>query len=407
MSDPPLQTARPPTEPQGTDAPRGTPLEAFLVALRLGTTSFGGPVAHIGYFRDEYVRRRRWVDDQTFTHLVALCQVIPGPASSQFGLCMGLLRAGPWGALAAWIGFTLPSALLLFFAERTLSGLGDDASRLVRGLELAAFAVVLQAVIAMGRTMVRTRWQFLVAAATFAGILLQPGSAAQTAILLAAALAGWFLPEAGAIAARLPTESPVRPRRGMLLLLLFGACSAIVATFPAWTENVLLRAVAVFWRAGSLVFGGGHVVLPLLEQDLVGGGLVSGSTFLAGYGAAQAVPGPLFTVASFLGSAIGGWSGAVLCTLAVFLPGSLLVLGVLPFWNRLRDLPRAPRVLSGIQAGVVGLLAAALVHPLGTSALASWPDALVAAALSAALLAFRTPPLLIVAGGVLASLLLG
>lgn len=405
MPNDPLQPSPAAGSPQA-DAP-GSALEAFLVALRLGTTSFGGPIAHLGYFREMYVRKRRWVDDETFANLAALCQIIPGPASSQLGLCMGLLRAGPWGAVAAWIGFTLPSALLLFLFERTLSGLGDSASRWIHGLELAAFAVVLQAVLAMGRSMLRTRLQFLLAFATFSAILLEPGSSAQTVILLAAAIAGWFLPEGGAIAARLPSRAPLRRRHGMLLFLLLGIGSAIVATFPVWTENVLLRAVAAFWRAGSLVFGGGHVVLPLLEQDLVGGGLVSNSTFLAGYGAAQAVPGPLFTVASFLGSAIGGWSGALLCTLAVFLPGSLLVVGVLPFWNRLRDLPRAPRVLAGIQAGVVGLLAAALVHPLGTSALASWQDALVAAALSAGLLALRMPPLAAVAGGLLAGLLIG
>lgn len=397
--------------PEGTTEPselprRGTCLETFLVALRLGATSFGGPIAHIGHFREEYVRRRRWIDDDTFADLAALCQVLPGPTSSQLGLCIGLLRSGPWGALAAWLGFTLPSVLILFLLERTLTSMGESAVPWMHGLELAAFAVVLQAVVLMGRGLLRTRLQYVLALSSFATILLQSGSAMQTGILFATGLVGWAFAGSESFPARAAPAIPIQRRHSMILLGLLGAGTLLLATLPLWTENVLLRAVAAFWRAGLLVFGGGHVVLPLLEQDLVGGGILSNSTFLAGYGATQAAPGPLFAVASFFGASIGGWSGAALCTLAIFLPGSLLVLGVLPFWSRLRTLPGAPRILAGLQAGVVGILAAALVDPLGISALDGWTDALVVALLSTGLLAFRLPPLLAVGAGILASLLI-
>lgn len=377
----------------------------FLVALRLGTTSFGGPTAHVGYFHEEYVRRRRWIDDARFAAYSAYCQILPGPTSSQLGLCVGFHRAGPWGALLAWLGFTLPSALLLLLAQRVLQTRELRGAPWVHGLEIAALSVVALAVWQMARGLLRTRQRVVIASGAFAATLLAQGSFAQTAILAGSALIGAL---ACGAEPRLASGVSTRLGRGFVLgcFAVFGIGSALAILAAASIDAPLARAVAAFWRAGSLVFGGGHVILPLLEPELVGGGLLDRETFLSGYGLAQAVPGPLFTVAAYLGGAIDGWIGAVACTAAIFLPGSLLALGALPAWERLRALRGSAGVLAGLQAGVVGILAAALVHPLGTAALASWKDAVVASLLMAGMAFARLAAPVVVIIGLVAGFLL-
>ena len=378
--------------------------QVLAVFLRLGLSSFGGPVAHLGYFRAEFVQRRRWLSERSYADLVALCQFLPGPASSQVGLALGLMRAGWGGALAAWLGFTLPSALAL-----ALLGLGFSSAAggwfdagLVRGLKIVAVAVVAQAVWGMARSLCATPGRAALMAAACALTLWQPGVVGQLAAMGGAALVGkWAWGRRGPGAAPSAPEHWHLPpgltaRTGGVLLAL---CAALLAVLPlallAWPGRAL-AAFDAFYRAGALVFGGGHVVLPLLQSAVVAPGWVPADAFLAGYGAAQAVPGPLFTFAAFLGAAMApGWTGAglaLVCLLAVFLPAALLVTGALPLWARLRQRPGARGVLAGVNAAVVGLLLAALIDPVGRSALHNSADAALALAAWAALLWGRVPP---------------
>lgn len=402
-----MSLSSPSPDAAGSPAARGSPLEVLLAFFRLGLMSFGGPVAHLGYFRNEFVARRRWLDDQAYSDLVALCQFLPGPASSQVGFALGLQRAGWLGGLAAWVAFTLPSALLLMaFAYGAMHGSGPLAAGLGQGLMIAAVAVVAQAVWGMGRALCpdRPRAGLAVGAALLA--LAWPGSGGQLAAILGGAVFGaWKLAGAPAPALR-EAGCPVSPRQGVALL---GVCALLLLGLPwlaFWLGGLALPAVATVFQAGALVFGGGHVVLPLLEAGVVETGWVGEAVFLAGYGAAQAVPGPLFSFAAYLGMVMpapfGGWLGGLVLLVAVFAPGLLLVAGVLPFWERWRRHALAPRILAGVNAAVVGILLAALYDPVWTSAITDRAAFAVGLAAFWLLVVGRAPPLLVVAGCALA-----
>jgi len=398
-------------------ASRGDALEVFGAFLRLGLTSFGGPIAHLGYFRHEFVERRRWLDERAYADLVALCQFLPGPASSQVGFALGLRRAGWPGALAAWTGFTLPSALLLVLFALGLAGAGGAGvllAAVVHGLKIVAVAVVAQAVWAMATALCpdwpRRTLALLAAAVTLAW----PGTAAQLVALALCALAGWRVLVPGRLASTSADDGQLAERTGWIALALFVALLAGLPLVAAISGQHGLQVFEAFYRAGALVFGGGHVVLPLLQAGVVEPGWVPESTFLAGYGAAQAVPGPLFTFAAFLGAAGGlaapapgavpgvlaACAGAAWCLVAVFLPGCLIVVAALPFWQRLREHAALRAALAGVNAGVVGVLLAALIDPVATAALRSAIDVGIAALLLALLLRLRWTPLAVVASGV-------
>lgn len=373
----------------------------FRVFLRLGLTSFGGPVAHLGYFRDEFVARRRWLSEAEYAELIALCQFLPGPASSQVGMALGLQRAGLRGALAAWCGFTLPSALLMvLFALGLKQGQGIPDG-VLHGMKLVAVAVVAQAVWAMARMFCRDVSSALLALAATALVLLWPSAIAQVLVIVAGGVAGLGLRETMAIPASGPGLNIVLARRwGAAALLLFFVLLLALPWLAQALESPGLRVFEAFYRAGALVFGGGHVVLPLLQAGVVAPGWIGTDEFLAGYGAAQAVPGPLFTFSAFLGAAMdygpGGWSGGVLCLLAIFLPSWLLVIGVLPFWARVRRHAAMRAALAGVNAAVVGLLLAALYDPLWTTAVRGVDDVAAVLCALAALLWLKLPSWLVV-----------
>ena len=388
--------------------------EVLPAFLRLGLTSFGGPVSHLGYFREEFVHRRRWLDDKSYADLVALCQFLPGPASSQVGLAVGLLRGGYAGAFAAWIGFTLPSAVAMVAFGYGIGALGDAAgSGWSHGLKVAAVAVVAQAVLGMARTLApdRARATLAVAAAIIA--LGAPSSWGQIGAIALGGIVGALLLRGGGEATA-PAALPLNVSRtlGALLLVAFFVLLIGLPLLAAAIPSQALREFDAFYRAGSLVFGGGHVVLPLLQASVVPPGWVSNDAFLAGYGAAQAVPGPLFTFAAYLGTVMGpppnGWIGASICLVAIFLPSFFLVIGALPFWEELRRRPLAQASLRGVNAAVVGLLLAALYQPVWTVGITNAADFALAVAAFLLLFMWQTPPWLVVilsaAAGALMSL---
>jgi chromate transporter len=379
----------------------GSALEVFTAFLRLGLTSFGGPIAHLGYFRAEFVERRGWLSEAAFADVVALCQFLPGPASSQTGLMLGLTRAGFGGAAAAWLGFTLPSAIAM-----TLFALGAPTlthfagGGWLHGLRLAAVAVVAQAVLGMARQQAAGRARASIAVVAALAVLWVTSPLVQLGVIAgglavgALALHGDRAAEAGALPVR------VGRRAGALALAgFFGLLVGLPAVAVASGDHGI-DLFARFYRVGSLVFGGGHVVLPLLQAEVVPPGWVSHDAFLAGYGAAQAMPGPLFTFAAYLGAAMGqppnGWAGAAICLVAIFAPSFFLVVGVAPFWNALRRRPEAQGALMGANAAVVGLLGAALYSPVWTSAVSSPLDVGLVLAAFALLTTWRAPPWLVV-----------
>ena len=379
-----------------------SPWAVFLVFLRLGLTSFGGPVAHLGYFREELVVRRRWLSERNYADLVALCQFLPGPASSQVGMALGLARAGYPGALAAWLGFTLPSAVALILFALGLAHWGDAVpAGLLHGLKVVAVAVVAQAVWGMARSLCPDAPRTSLMAVAACAVLWWSSAWAQVLVLALAALVGLWTLAPGQGAAHEPLPIPVGRRAGMAWLALFVALLLGLPWAAAVFPHATLAVADAFYRAGSLVFGGGHVVLPLLQAELVPTGWVDQDTFLAGYGAAQAVPGPLFTFAAFLGASLqmgpqGVW-GALVCLLAIFAPSFLLVAGALPFWEGLRAHPRMRAALAGVNAAVVGLQVAALYQPVWTSAIHTPQDVALALLAGVALLAWKLPPWLVVA----------
>ncbi len=392
---------------------QGGALEVLGAFLRLGLTSFGGPVAHLGYFREEFVRRRHWVDEQTYADVVALCQFLPGPASSQVGITLGTARAGLLGGLAAWVGFTLPSALVMAAFALGIGALGGAESGWLHGLKVVAVAVVAQAIWGMASRLCPDRARASLAIAAAILQLAWPSTLAQVVAIVAGGVFGWRLlpgaaaPEAG--------DSPLRIRvpRGVA-----AACWALLVglllglpLLQTVSDSPGLALFAGFFHAGSLVFGGGHVVLPLLQQVVVPPGWVTPEQFIAGYGAAQAVPGPLFTFSAYLGAASaappGGWVGAALALVAIFLPSFLIVWGALPFWEALRARASAEAALRGINAAVVGILVAALYTPVFTSAVSGPLDVALALAAFALLQLWQIPPWAVVALCALAGAAMG
>jgi len=386
----------------------GSVSEVFLVFLRLGLTSFGGPVAHIGYFRQEFVARRAWVDERGFADLVALCQFLPGPASSQVGIAVGLLRAGLAGSLAAWLGFTAPSAIALTLFAYGAAALGEAAGAApLHGLKIVAVAVVAQAVWNMARSLAPDRPRATLAVLAAGLALALPSTGGQLGAILLGALAGSLLLGGPADETRSPLRVPIGKRTGAALLAAFFVLLIALPPIAAASGNHALALFDSFYRSGALVFGGGHVVLPLLQASVVPAGWIGNDAFLAGYGAAQAVPGPLFTFAAYLGAAMtpgpNGWEGALLCLAAIFLPSFLLVLGGLPFWDALRHQRIAQAALMGVNAAVVGLLLAALYRPVWTSAILAPTDFILALAAFLLLAFWKIPPWLVVILGALAS----
>ena len=382
--------------------------EVFAAALRLGLTSFGGPIAHLGYFRRDYVERRRWLDEASFADLVALCQSLPGPASSQLGIAIGTRRAGPLGGIAAWLGFTLPSAIILVLFARLTGSLDLSGVGWVHGLKIAAVAVVFQAVLAMARTLTPDWSRRAIAAIAAAVALTWASPYADVAIIVSGAVVGLVLLAAPAVREEVADPSPVSRRVGIgalatFLILLVGLPLVRIAG-PAGP----LALFDTFYRAGALVFGGGHVVLPLLHGTVVDPGWVGNDRFLTGYGAAQAVPGPLFTFAAYLGAdatiSPNWWAGAAIALVAIFLPSFLLIFGTLPFWDLLRRSSRWRRALVGTNAAVVGILLAALYSPIWTSAIGGPLDVAVALAAVALLVLGRAPPIVVVVLAALAGL---
>jgi chromate transporter len=389
----------------------GSPFEVLLTFLKLGVTAFGGPVAHIGYFRAEIVVRRRWVDDAAYSDLVALCQFLPGPTSSQVGFSLGLIRAGYWGGLAAWIGFTLPSAVFMTAIAFGAGSLGGPVGAgLLHGLRLVAVAIVAQAVWGMARTLCPDRQRAAIGAIAAVMVLWSSSSLSQIgAIAFGAAMGTWLCRIPVTEAAGVPGVQVSR-RVGLVAL---GAFFFLLAGLPLLRTAGLVPGVALFeafYRSGALVFGGGHVVLPLLRNAVVSPGWVSDGTFLAGYGAAQAAPGPLFTFAAYLGAVAAPMNhrvfGAATALVAIFLPGILVLIGTLSFWDSFRLRSDAQAMMRGINASVVGLLGAALYSPVWTASVTTARDASLAVIAFVLLTAWRTAPILVVVIGAAAGIVL-
>ncbi len=377
----------------------GSASEIFLAFLKLGLASFGGPIAHLGYFRAEFVERRRWLSERAYVDLVALAQFLPGPASSQTGFAIGLMRGGRLGGLAAWAGFTLPSAVLMLLFAYGAGSLADSSwgVGLLHGLKLVAVAIVAQAVLGMARALCPDRPRASIATAALVLLLFVPGSLAQVGAITFGGAAGLALCRGGGETIADDLVMPVSRRLGVACLAAFFALLAL-SFVPV--QNGMLALFAAFYRSGALVFGGGHVVLPLLRDAVVAPGWVSDNSFLAGYGAAQAVPGPLFTFAAYLGAVTGappaGVAGALVALVAIFLPGMLALIGALPFWHELRTLVPAQAAMRGVNAAVVGLLGAALYDPVWTSAVRAPADFAVVATGFVLLVVWRARPLVVV-----------
>jgi len=400
------------TEAGDTPARPGSALEVLRVFTRLGLTSFGGPVAHLGYYRAEFVERRKWLDEGAFADIVALCQFLPGPASSQVGITLGILRAGLPGALAAWLGFTMPSAVAMVLFGYGVTRFGDlSGAAWLHGLKIVAVAVVAQAVWGMARSLCPDKgkplqvWASVAVGAAILALAV-PSAMGQVGAIAAGGLIGWSLlanaapPQPGApLAVHLPRTWSVAA--AILFFVLLIGLPLLAAVLPLQPVKLFDS----FYRSGALVFGGGHVVLPLLQAEVVPPGWVSNDAFLAGYGAAQAVPGPLFTFSAYLGTVMGpapnGWAGGLLCLVAIFLPSFLLLIGALPFWDALRRRPAVQSALRGINAAVVGLLLAALYRPVWTSAIFGPSDFAVGIVAFLLLALWAVPPWLVVVLGAL------
>ena len=384
---------------------KGTAGEVLLIYLKLGLTCFGGPIAHIGYFREEFVVRRRWLDEQAFADLVALCQFLPGPASSQTGFAIGLMRAGYLGGLAAWTAFTLPSAIaLVLFADGVGSLGGVIGTSLLHGLQLVAVAIVAQAVWGMARSLSPDRERASISAVAALIILFSPSSLAQITAILLGGLTGLLLCRGAPPVASGHVTMPVSRSAGIAALAAF-AVLLVGLLLVQGRLSTGLDLFAAFYRSGALVFGGGHVVLPLLREAFVAPGWVGDDAFLAGYGAAQAVPGPLFTFAAYLGAVAhatpNGLTGAIVGLVGIFLPGILVLIGTLPFWDALRTRLGVQAAMRGINAAVVGILAAALYDPVWTSSVKTSGDFAIALIGFVLLVAWRAPPLVVVVTGAL------
>jgi chromate transporter len=384
-------------------------LQILIASFQLGLTSFGGPVAHLGYFHDKYVKRKQWIDEQSYADLVALCQFLPGPASSKVGIGIGFMRGGVLGAIMAWIGFTLPSAVALALFAYLSQGFDAGSTGWLHGLKLAAVAIVIQAVWGMGKSLAPDRGRATIAIVTAAVSLLAPSTYTQVLLILGSAVVGLLLYKQSSPAVTgspSPLTSTSYKKLAICCLIAFFVLLFALPLLRSIYPNIWLAMFDSFYRTGALVFGGGHVVLPLLEQEIVPTGWLSKEQFLAGYGAAQAIPGPLFTFASYLGFMINGWLGAAVATLSIFLPAFLLVMGALPFWNRLRSHPHTRGALMAINAAVVGILLAALYDPVWVSTVKTPADFVLALVLYGALIFWRLPPWCVVVFSILGGMLL-
>jgi len=381
-------------------------LEILLVSTRLGLTSFGGPVAHLGYFHTEYIRRRKWMDEKSYADLVALCQFLPGPASSQVGIGIGVMRAGVLGGIVSFLGFTLPSVLALIIFALVLSTMDIGSAGWIHGLKIVAVAVVAHAIMGMAKNLTPDLQRKAIALFALVGTLLWQTAYSQVAVILISALIGFLLFKQHAESDTDQIKFPISKSFAVVCLALF---FGLLVLLPILREATSLNWIAMFdsfYRSGSLVFGGGHVVLPLLEREFVPTGWISEEAFLAGYGAAQAVPGPLFTFAAYIGAVIDGWKGGLLATFAIFLPAFLLILGTLPFWDSLRRNVKVKAALMGVNAAVVGILISAFYFPIWTSSILAPIDFAFAAILFFMLVYWKLPPWVIVVAGAIGGTLM-
>jgi chromate transporter len=376
-------------------------IEIFVVSTKLGLTSFGGPIAHLGYFHEEYVRRRKWLDEQGYANLVALCQFLPGPASSQVGIGIGVLRGGLLGGIFAFLGFTIPSVIALILFALILKGIDIGNASWIHGLKIVAVAVVAHAIWGMAHKLTPDLSRKAIALLALIGSLLWQTAYTQVGVILIAAVAGFIIYKGQNEDSPATIQVPLSRRFAFICLGLFFGLLIVLPILRELTGSSWVTMFDSFYRSGSLVFGGGHVVLPLLEREFVPGGWLSKEAFLAGYGAAQAVPGPLFTFASYIGAVVDGWAGGLLATFAIFLPAFLLVLGTLPFWNSLSSNPKIKGALMGVNAAVVGILISAFYDPIWTSSILGPKDFAFAAVLFSMLAYWKLPPWVVVVSGIL------
>ncbi|WP_273128281.1 chromate transporter [Metabacillus sp. HB246100] len=373
-------------------------IEILLVSTRLGFTSFGGPVAHLAYFHEEYVRRRKWMDEKSYADLVALCQFLPGPASSQVGIGIGVMRAGVLGGITSFIGFTLPSVIALILFAILLQRVDIGTAGWLHGLKIVAVAVVAHAILGMAQKLTPDLNRKAIALFALVGTLMWQTAYTQIGIILLAGLLGFLIFKEHKEKIETVLTFPISKRLATFCLVLFFGLLIILPIINQATSISWLALFDSFYRSGSLVFGGGHVVLPLLEREFVPTWLTE-EEFLSGYGAAQAVPGPLFTFSAYIGAVINGWQGGLLATFAIFLPAFLLILGALPFWNELRSNPKIKGALMGVNAAVVGILIAAFYEPIWTSSILEAADFALAAILFSMLVYWKVPPWIVVVTG--------
>ena len=374
-------------------------LELLLISTKLGFTSFGGPIAHLGYFHNEYIRRRKWMDEKGYADLVALCQFLPGPASSQVGIGIGVMRAGILGGIVSFIGFTLPSVIAFIIFAIILQGLDIEDAGWLHGLKIVAAAVVAQAILGMAKNLTPDLKRKAIALFASVGTLLWQTAFTQVGVIIISAIIGFLLYKQHTDNNDTVIQFPVSKGFAVICLLLFFGLLFLLPILREITSSNWIAMFDRFYRSGSLVFGGGHVVLPLLEREFVPTGWISEEAFLAGYGAAQAVPGPLFTFAAYLGTVMNGWQGGLLATIAIFLPAFLLILGTLPFWDSLRRNPKIKGTLMGVNAAVVGILIAAFYHPIFTNSILTPLDFAFAAILFSMLVYWKLPSWVIVLTG--------
>lgn len=374
-------------------------MEILFVSTRLGLTSFGGPTAHIAYFHEEYVRRRKWMDEKSYADLVALAQFLPGPASSQVGIGIGVARAGVLGGIISFIGFTLPSVIVLILFALLLTEIDVGSAGWIHGLKIVAVAVVAHAILGMTKKLTPNLKTKVIALFALIGVLIWQTPFTQISIILLAAVVGFFLFTQYENNETANLQFSITKKVSVICLVLFFGLLILLPFLREVTGSYWIVIFDSFYRSGSLVFGGGHVVLPLLEQELVPTGWITEASFLAGYGATQAVPGPLFTFAAYLGAVMNGWQGGLIATIAIFLPAFLLILGVLPFWDDIRNNPKMKGAIVGVNAAVVGILSAALYHPIWTSSIVTITDFIVAIILFSMLAFWKLPPWIVVFTG--------
>lgn len=382
-------------------------VEIFVVTLRLGLTSFGGPIAHLGYFHEEYVQKRKWLDEKSYLDLVALSQFLPGPASSQTGIGIGVMRGGVVGGIVAFLGFSLPSVIALMIFATLLTTFGIEDSAAIKGLQVVAVAVVAKAVLGMAEKSTPTLRTKLIALFALLITLLWQTAYAQIIAILLAGLIGFILfKENDKQTNQVTSEFPITHRVGYICLSLFFGLLILLPILSGIIDLPWLTLFDSFYRSGSLVFGGGHVVLPLLEQEIVTAGWMTQQDFLTGFGATQAVPGPLFTFVAYIGTIINGWLTGFLSFLAIFLPAILLIIGVLPFWESLRNKPQIKGALIGVNASVVGILISALYSPIWTNAVQTTTDFALVAILFSMLAFLKLPSWSVVIAGIIGGLIL-